>query len=227
MEQAMINIEQVSFGYEGTNVLEDACLRVDRGSYTGIMGCNGSGKSTLLRIILGQLKASKGKVEIFEQAIESFRQWHSIGYISQVGLNVKKSFPATAEEIVMMSLYQEIGLFRFPKALQKEKVYNALKLTHMEQYAKRQIGSLSGGQLQRVLLAKTLVNKPKLLILDEPTTGFDSESGELFYNLLLQLNTEQGLTIVMVSHDQEKVINFATDLYTVRDGKVFKQKGLS
>jgi len=225
MEETIINAEKISFGYGGISVLDDASFKVNKGSYTGIIGQNGSGKSTLLKIILGELKSLSGKVEIFGQNVETFREWYQIGYISQAGFTIKKSFPATAEEMIMMSLYKEIGIFRFPRYVQREKVSNALKLVNMQQYAKRQIGSLSGGELQRVLLAKTLVNTPDILILDEPTTGFDLESGELFYNLLTELNKKQKLTIIIVSHDNEKVINFATDIYNVKGGKIIKQKG--
>ena len=128
-----------------------------------------------------------------------------IGYVSQISMSTGASFPATVEEIVMANLYSKIGFMKFPKKEHKEKVKEALKIVNMEDYSKRLIGNLSGGQQQRVMIARALVSDPKILILDEPTTGIDAASEEQLYNLLEKLNKESKITIIIVSHDFAKI----------------------
>lgn len=197
----VINIRNLSFGYDHNFVLENINLDIYEGDYLGIVGPNGSAKSTLLKLMLKILKPAQGRIEIFGQDIEGFNQWGKIGYVAQKATSFNTSFPATVEEVVGANLYSRIGLFKPIKAAHKDKIHQALKVVGMEDYSKRLIGNLSGGQQQKVFIARTLVSDPKIIFLDEPTVGIDLKSQGEFYQLLEKLNKEMKITIVMISHD--------------------------
>ena len=128
-----------------------------------------------------------------------------------------QNFPASVEELVQADLYAQIGRFRFAGRKEKEQVRSALNQVGMGDFAKRMIGRLSGGQQQRVLLARALVNAPRLLLLDEPTFGMDEDSTTLFYRLLYQINREQGVTIWIVTHDRKRLMAYADDIWLLED----------
>ncbi|WP_297131157.1 metal ABC transporter ATP-binding protein [Terrisporobacter sp.] len=216
----IISIENVSFGYNKDNILNDIMLSIDEGDFVGIVGCNGSGKSTLLKLLIGQLNPSKGKVKFFNEEISKSNNLDKIGYVSQISMSTGASFPATVEEIVMANLYSKIGFLKFPKKEHKEKVKESLKIVNMEDYPKRLIGNLSGGQQQRVMIARALVSNPKILILDEPTTGIDAASEEQLYNLLEKLNKESKITIIIVSHDFAKITKYTNKIFMVENNSV-------
>lgn len=216
----IISIENVSFGYNKDNILNDIILSIDEGDFIGIVGCNGSGKSTLLKLLIGQLNPSKGKIKFFDEEISKSNNLDKIGYVSQISMSTGASFPATVEEIVMANLYSKIGFMKFPKKEHKEKVKESLKIVNMEDYSKRLIGNLSGGQQQRVMIARALVSEPKILILDEPTTGIDAASEEQLYNLLEKLNKESKITIIIVSHDFAKITKYTNKIFVVENNSV-------
>lgn len=216
----IISIENVSFGYNKENILNDIILSIDEGDYVGIVGCNGSGKSTLLKLLMGQLNPNKGKIKIFNEEVSKSNNLNKVGYVSQISLSAGATFPATVEEIVMANLYSKIGLMKFPKKEHKEKVKEALKIVNMEEYSQRLIGNLSGGQQQRVMIARALVSDPKILILDEPTTGIDAASEAQLYDLLEDLNKKSKITIIIVSHDFCKIKKYTNKIFVVEDNKV-------
>ena len=188
----VIAMKNVNFDYEKRNILKDINFEINCGEYVGIVGENGSGKSTLLNLMLGNLKATKGQVDLCE---------NRIGYLSQEVRNFNKKFPATVKEIISGNLYSEMGIFKILKKKHKEKIREVLEIVKMESYKDRLIGNLSGGQQQRVFLARLLINNPKLIFMDEPIVGLDDESINMFYRLMDRLNKELNITIVMVTHD--------------------------
>lgn len=216
----IISIENVSFGYNKENVLKDIILSIDEGDFVGIIGCNGSGKSTLMKLLIGQLSPSKGKIKLFNEDLDKSSNLNKIGYVPQISLSSGANFPATVEEVVMANLYSKIGFMRFPKKQHKEKVKEALKIVNMEDFSKRLIGNLSGGQQQRVMIAKALVSDPKIIILDEPTTGIDAASEAQLYALLEKLNKESNITIVIVSHDFSKISKYTNKIFVVENNRV-------
>ena len=220
----IISIENLSFAYNKENVLQDIILSVDEGDFIGIIGCNGSGKSTLMKLLIGQLTPSKGKIKLFNEDLNKSNKLNKIGYVPQISLSSGATFPATVEEVVMANLYSKIGFMRFPKKEHKEKVKEALRLVNMEEYSKRLIGNLSGGQQQRVMIAKALVSDPKIIILDEPTTGIDAKSEEQLYDLLNKLNKESNITIIIVSHDFAKIQQYTNKIFVVENNKVSLMK---
>ena len=193
-----IEIKNLHFSYGKENVLDGVSLCLKEGRLAILAGENGAGKSTLLRLLLGELPigeshkgdqeegSSDGSIEILGQDIRQFKDWSSISYVPQNGMGGWKDFPASVEEIVRANLYKQIGLFRFAGKKERQQVRAALAQVGMEEYQNRLIGRLSGGQQQRVLLARALVNEPKLLILDEPTSALDEKNASHFYDLSLR-----------------------------------------
>jgi zinc transport system ATP-binding protein len=199
--EEIVKVEEVSFAYEGIPVLKDINLSIYRGDFLAIIGPNGSGKTTLLKIIVGLLRPQKGQVYLFGQPIEEFRDRHKIGYIQQKATYFDPTFPISVEEVIEASLRSTQKMEKkSPKQL-KEKIGEILKLVGLEKETKKPITRLSGGQQQRVLIARSLATEPKILLLDEPTTGVDYLNQQNFYDFLGQLNLEHKLTIVLVTHD--------------------------
>ncbi|MCM3716839.1 metal ABC transporter ATP-binding protein [Fictibacillus phosphorivorans] len=207
-----IFVDDLSFHYGEKNVLEHVTMEVKQGSFLGLVGPNGSGKSTLIKCILGLLKPQQGSVSLFGEKVQKFHQWDKVGYVSQKANSFNTAFPATAFEVVSMGLFGKVGLFRFLKSSDKEKVWSALKAVNMKDFASRNIGELSGGQQQRIFIARALVSEPELLILDEPTVGVDVESSESFYKMLKDLHREKKMTLVLVTHDVGVMTNYVTDV---------------
>jgi zinc transport system ATP-binding protein len=215
MSENMIVMENVSFGYGKDNILRDVNFIVKRQEYVGVIGANGAGKSTLMKLILGQLSPDGGKVTV---------NTDSIGYVPQVGFTGTANFPANVSEIVMTGLQREVGMFHLPKKEHKEKVLQTLELVGMQDYRERMLSELSGGQQQRVMIARALIQNPELLVLDEPLTGIDREAGEQLYQLLYKLNSQYGMTIVMVTHNMEQVARYTNRFYHVSNGSVHLDK---
>lgn len=232
-----IEIKNLHFSYGKENVLDGVSLCLKEGRLAILAGENGAGKSTLLRLLLGELPigeshkgdheegSSDGSIEILGQDIRQFKDWSSISYVPQNGMGGWKDFPASVEEIVRANLYKQIGLFRFAGKKERQQVKNALAQVGMEEYQNRLIGRLSGGQQQRVLLARALVNEPKLLILDEPTSALDEKNASHFYQLLKKINAEKKLTVLMVTHDLKRAASYADDIWVLEDGKIKQEAG--
>lgn len=202
-----VELDGVSFQYGSLPVLEDVSLHVPKGEFLAILGPNGSGKSTLLKIITGSLVPTQGRVTLLGKS-PRLRTGKSqrLGYVPQITSN-NAGFPLTAGAVVMMGLYQKIGLGRFAQASHKKQVHQAMARVGVEDLNDRPLSELSGGQRQRVFLARAMVNQPEILLLDEPTTGIDSGSMEDFYTLLKKLHAD-GVTILIVSHDVGVVAGF-------------------
>lgn len=202
----IIEIENVSFGYDNNkDVLKNINLQIHKGDYIGFVGPNGSGKTTLIKIIIGLLKFKSGAIKLFGENLENFKDWHKIGYVSQKISDFDKNFPVTVAEVVLMGRYSSRKLGQRMTKEDRELSQEALDKVGMRDYQERLIGDLSGGQMQRVFIARALVSNPEVIFLDEPTTGIDEKSEKDFYQLLQKLNKEMGITLVIVSHDIEKL----------------------
>ena len=194
----LIAVRDVSFQYGSVPVLEGVDLTIHEGDFLAIIGPNGSGKTTLLKIILGLLRPQAGRVELMGRPAAEFTDWRLIGYVPQKATSVDPYFPASAEEVVGMAL---VSGRAGKKGGQAQAVRRALSQVGMDEFRKWRVGRLSGGQQQRVFIARALVNSPRILFLDEPTTGVDSETQGRFYDMLDRLNSDGGITIVLVTHD--------------------------
>ena len=194
----LITLRDVTFGYDGAPALLDINLTIHERDFLAIIGPNGSGKTTLVKVALGLLKPTSGTVELFGRSLGQFGDWGKIGYIPQKATHIDPFFPASAEEVVAMAL-RSAGLVSGREA--RERVLRALGEVGMAEVRKWPIGRLSGGQQQRVFIARALVTSPRVLVLDEPTTGVDAVTQTAFYDLLDRLNKREGLTIVLITHD--------------------------
>lgn len=137
--------------------------------------------------------------------MKNFKDWHKIGYVPQQMVSFDKNFPVTVAEVVMMGRYSKRKFGQKITSEDKQLTQEALKKVGMEDYQERLIGDLSGGQIQRVFIARALVSDPEVIFLDEPTTGIDEKNQKDFYQLLQKLNREMGITLIIVSHDIEKL----------------------
>lgn len=220
-KQSLIRLEDVSFRYDSEAVLEHITLEVHTGDFVGIIGPNGSGKTTLLRIILGRLTPQHGQVHLFGQPATHFHERFRLGYVPQKISYGDVPFPVTVAELVMEGRVARAGLWRRLTTTDRQAVDQALASVGMASTHQRLLRELSGGQQQRVFIARALASQPELLILDEPTVGVDRESQEEFYELLSQLRQEKALTLVMVSHDVDVVLNEVNKLICVNKQLVY------
>jgi zinc transport system ATP-binding protein len=197
----LIALRGVAFGYGGAPVLLDIDLTIRERDFLAIIGPNGSGKTTLVKVALGLLKPTSGTVEIFGRPLGEFNDWAKIGYIPQKATYIDPYFPASVEEVVAMALVSSRKSGAGSGREGRDRILRALGEVGMAEFRKWPIGRLSGGQQQRVFIARALVTSPRVLVLDEPTTGVDAANQTAFYELLDRLNREEGLTIVLITHD--------------------------
>ena len=204
-DESIIEIRDLSFAYGKNEVLKHVSLDIHRGDYLGVIGPNGAGKTTLIKLILGLLPMQKGSIKLLGVDARDFTERWKIGYVPQKVTNFDANFPATVEEIVLMGRYAKRGLFHAMTKEDTDAVLTALKQVDLEGYEKRLIGDLSGGEQQRVFIARALVSNPEIIFLDEPTTGVDKETRAVFYALMKRLNEDLNITLIMISHDIETV----------------------
>jgi len=208
MTGELVAVEDVTFGYTASPVLESVTLGVDAGEYVGIIGPNGSGKSTLLGLILGLHEPDAGRVRLFGEPAGAFAGRERVGYVAQDVTENTEKMPITVEEVVLMGRFPHTGFGRV-RSDDRKKTREALRTVGIEHLADRQIAHLSGGQRQRAYIARALASEADLLVLDEPTVGVDAESVEAFFDLLAELNAE-GMTILLVEHDVGAVLEHAS-----------------
>lgn len=189
---SLITIRHLNFSYNGRHILKDLNFTVAPEDFLCIVGPNGSGKTTLLKLLLGELQPSSGHISFNTSIQQNF-----IGYMPQEN-RIDRNFPATVQEIVTTGTLNR-GFFKSLKA--QPIVAKNLKLLKLTSLTQRNFAELSGGQRQKVLLARALTATQKLLILDEASNNLDYSSKQSFYQLLQQLHDQQKLTILMVTHD--------------------------
>jgi zinc transport system ATP-binding protein len=178
--------------------LRDVSLDVERGSFVGLMGPNGGGKTTLIKTIVGLIKPDRGEVVVGSPAGKP------VGYVPQEEY-MDPEFPVTAYDVVEMGLYGSLGIPPRTSDKHRALVHEALDMVGMEHHSTRGIGALSGGEKQRVSIARAIVGGPSLLLLDEPTTGVDADARDDFFRTLRYLRESLSLTIILASHDIEVI----------------------
>lgn len=199
----MIRIENLSVSYKETLALKDISLVLQGPTITGIIGPNGAGKSTLLKSMLGIIP-HEGHAFIDDK--EMNKSLKKVAYVEQK-IHIDYNFPIKVKECVSLGLYPSIPLFHTLKASHWKKVAEALEIVGLSDYADRQISQLSGGQFQRVLIARCLVQEADYILLDEPFVGIDSVSEEIIMNTLRDLK-KAGKTVLIVHHDLGKVPHY-------------------
>ncbi|HUG63143.1 MAG TPA: ABC transporter ATP-binding protein, partial [Methylomirabilota bacterium] len=199
-----LSVRELSVAFGDLPVLTDVSLDVPMSSMTAIVGPNGAGKSTLLKAALDLVPRRSGTVSFFGEPFAKVRR--RVAFVPQRAA-VDWDFPATAIDVVLMGLYADLGLFRFPGRRQRERARAALERVGMADLAGRQIGRLSGGQQQRVFLARALIQDAELILLDEPFAGVDAATEQAVVAVLKTLN-DQGRTVVAVHHDLSTVESY-------------------
>jgi len=220
----ILQVENLTIGYNSHVAVDDISFDVAEGDLLGIVGPNGAGKTTLFRAILG-LQNYKGKIKLFDYGPDKYKSLIPlVGYVPQK-IAFEPNFPATVYDIVSMGIISDKKIVNGAKLIQQcgccwnriykkldkteDKILEALKTVGLEHLKNRRIGELSGGELQRVFIAKSLVKDPLLLILDEPVTSVDMESQNKFYNVIKKINKENGITVVWSSHDLDAIKKYA------------------
>lgn len=208
----LIELENITAGYGNKTVLRNVSLTVWKNDFLGIIGPNGGGKTTLLKVILGLLAPFSGSICFYQDGkrVPSLK----IGYLPQLN-NIDKKFPISVREVVTSGLAAQKPLFRPFNAAQKERVEEVIRKMGLEELAGRAIGELSGGQLQRVLLGRSIVSRPQVLILDEPNSYVDKRFESRFYKLLEEINRESA--IILVSHDIGTVLAMVKNIACVNE----------
>jgi ABC-type Mn2+/Zn2+ transport system ATPase subunit len=202
MIHPIIRFDHATFGFPGVIALENLSLSIPESEFVGVIGPNGSGKTTLCRAVLGLMAPLRGTLRVLDCACDELRCHHRalIGYLPQKGM-LDRNFPVTVLEAVMMGRYGALGLFRRPSRKDGDIARDALAQVGMDHHRDSALGALSGGQQQRVFIARALAQQPRILLLDEPTTGLDLTTQHSVVELIQQLHRDLKLTILMITHD--------------------------
>lgn len=210
---SVIKIKDLTVSYSGADAINGINLDIKRGEFLSLIGQNGGGKTTLLNAILGFLKATSGTVEIMPENT-------AISYVPQIA-SMDRNFPITVLETVMTAFLKS-GLhpFKIFKTEEQQKATELLRLLGLEQYKNRQIAELSGGEFQRLIIARALAADPEILLLDEPTANVDIASRDKIFSTLKELNSK-GLTIIVVTHDLSAACSYSTRLALINRELVY------
>jgi len=202
----IIDISNVDFAYRDALVLKEVSLRVDAGTTLGLIGPNGGGKTTLIRLLLGLLEPTRGTIRIAGLTPrDAVARGDIIGYLPQNPAIPESRFPINVRQVARLGLVGKTGMLRGYQRDDLAFVDELLEMIGIAGLAAAPIGGLSGGQLQRVLIARALAARPKVLLLDEPTTGIDRLGQQQFLESITSLKQRLGLTVVFVSHDLRAV----------------------
>jgi zinc transport system ATP-binding protein len=208
VNEVAIRIENLSVTFGDHHALEDLDLQISKGSFVAIVGPNGAGKTTFLKVLLGLIQPTHGSVKIFDKKPDKIPP-HWVGYVPQVK-TMDRSFPALSIELILTGLKNRWP-WRLPQT-DRDLAMEALEKVGASHLAERQIGKLSGGEMQRICLARSIVRKPKIVMLDEPATGIDA-IGELdMYRHLEVYQKESGATLLMITHDWHAATHHANQV---------------
>lgn len=211
----LIKAKNLTFSYDGNTVVKNLNFNVNKGDYLTIIGENGAGKSTLIKGLLSLKRPTEGQI-IFENNLKS----NEIGYLPQ-RLEYNKNFPASVKEVVFSGYLNKLGFRCFLNKKEKEVVYDNMKKVGIFELRKKSFSELSGGQQQRVLLARALCATTKAILLDEPTVGLDPIITSEFYDLVNKINKEYKITVIIVSHDLSKTIEYSSHILHIQKQQLF------
>jgi ABC-type Mn2+/Zn2+ transport system ATPase subunit len=213
----LLRLRDVSLGYGGRPVLEHVNLELSRGEFVALLGPNGAGKTTLLRGMVGLLPVLAGTIEYdFDRVTSPF------GYVPQREA-LDPTFPLTVHEVVIMGTYARLPALRRAGRTERRRALESLELVGLRAIAEQRFASLSGGQTQRVLIARALAAQPSLLVLDEPTAGVDTEATTAIMKVLTRLNRDEGLTVLLVTHHARALRGIASAVVWVQDDRATRR----
>lgn len=215
-----ISVTNLTCRYENNTVLDNISFSVNTGEFFIIIGPNGSGKSTLINTMGGLIKPSDGTVQIKGRPLKAYSQKELARSIAMVRQQASVDFPFTAKEIVMMGRAPHQGILGLERTADESHVKEALAYTDMEHLANRKIHQLSGGECQRVFIARAICQDPEIMLLDEPTAALDLAHQTRIMDLMERLKSEKGTTIVMISHDINLASLYADHLLLLKNGSI-------
>ena len=201
MSPPVIQVQELEFAYEKTLILHQVNFKVAKGEFVGIFGPNGGGKTTLLKLLMGFLKPKKGHIHLFGKPPKMVLS--KIGYVPQLK-GFDKKFPISVLEVVLMGALSKARWWGGFPHVEKERALDSLKRVGLYKKRDQPFGTLSGGEAQRVLIARALTSQPEILLLDEPTASIDREAEQMIYQLLEEL--KKSITILMVTHDLQALV---------------------
>ena len=211
----ILKLKNASFGYDNKPVIKNINFEIDEGDYLCIIGENGAGKSTLIKGILGLLKPIKGSIKLNETLKQE-----EIGYLPQMSTSMK-NFPASVYEVVLSGSLNSRGMLPGYTKENKKLADSNIKKLKINNLKDRSFMELSGGQQRRVLLARALCAMKKILVLDEPTSSLDPKATKEFYKIISELNREEKITIIMVSHDMRNAIKYGEKILHISKDETF------
>ncbi len=218
---SIIDLRGVEYSIGDQEILKDITLEINEGEYVALLGPNGGGKSTLVRLILGLIKPNGGEIEIFGKSQREFDEWYKIGYVPQNVSLFDNNFPLSVYETVSLGLASQKPWFSMLSPRDRELIEEAMDSASISDLRDKNLSDLSGGQRQRVMIARALVSQPKVLILDEPSTGVDITTQHKFYQFLKKLNDEKSLTIIFITHDLGVIADDVTHVLAVNQNLLF------
>ena len=220
----MLVLKNINFSYDKLDndfQIKDLSLSINDGDFITILGPNGSGKSTLLNLVLGELNPSSGEILFKGKSYRQFARKEIAKRISVVPQRYYSVYPFSVYEIVMMGRTPYLNMIGFEKHSDRQKVDDALEEVGIAHLKNKSINSISGGEAQRAFIARALAQEPELILLDEPNAHLDLEHQISIFGLLKKLNTQNGVTIVLVSHDLNLAGCYGKRIILLRNGEVF------
>ena len=220
--ESVVSIEKAYVSYRETFALRDISLKIEAGEFVGIIGPNGAGKTTLLTLVNGFTRVSQGTVSVLGKLVNGSGRHElrkQVGYVAQITA-IDRRMPVTVRDVVMMGRYGVLGLFHRPGENDKKIVENAISMVGMSSIADRPIGNLSGGEQQRVSIARCLAQEPKIFLLDEPTAALDWKAQSEILELVHRIHDEKNLTTLFVTHDMDALPHTCDRVVLMKNGTV-------
>ena len=213
-------IDNIRFSYKDTWAIQDVSFSIDRGSFWGLIGPNGSGKTTLLKLLCGLLIPQQGRVTFLERDVNDWDSRKRAQWIAYVHQDKRILYSYTVLEVVLMGRSPYASLFGFDRPEDIDIAKRALERVGLLRLADRPIQAVSGGEHQMVHIARALAQQPKVILLDEPTAFLDLSHQLNIYKILYDLNREEGMTVVVISHDLNMASQFCKDLLLLKNGRI-------
>ncbi len=215
----VIALDKIEFSSSSGPILVDVSFKVNQRDFFVIIGPNGAGKTTLLKIISAVIKPQQGKITIFDRPLAAYSRLELSRIVALVPQQ-ETGFPFTVEETVLLGRSPHLGLLTIEGKQDFAIARQAMEITGIDHLADRRLDQVSGGELQRVIIARAICQQPRIMLLDEPTAALDPAHQLRIMDIMEQLRREQGMTIIMVSHDLNLAALYGTKLLLIKDGKV-------
>jgi iron complex transport system ATP-binding protein len=217
-----IDVQNISHAYGDLPVLNNITFSVSKGDFFIIIGPNGSGKTTLMKVLSGILKPQNGQLEIIGRSIDNYTRKNLAQTVAFVPQTIPVDFPFTVTEIVLMGRSPYLGMLGLEQEIDLEIAQQAITFTGIEHLAHRKLDQLSGGEQQRVFIARAICQQPQVILLDEPTSSLDLAHQVRLMDLMERLKTDKGVTIVMVSHDVNLAAMYGNRLLLLNQGQIMR-----